>query len=101
VLGANEVVEHLRRVDECQYGGDGGRFPGEERVPASRVDETGGEDGEDDDCHGEDDGGEKGDARFVLVGFVGWRTAWEEEDLAWKLLAKCMKGRKAGSACTC
>jgi len=94
VLGADEVVEHLGRVDECQYGGDGRRLPGKERVSATRVDETGGKDSEDDDCHREDDGCKKGDASFVLVGFVGCGGAWEEEHLAWKLLAKCMQGKE-------
>lgn len=67
MLRTHEIVEHLARVDERQDRSDCGRFAREERVPATKVDEGGREDDEDRDGHGQDDGGEEGDARFVLI----------------------------------
>ena len=52
------------------------------------VDEAGSTDDEDDDRHREDDGSEKGDSRFVLIGlFIGIVTS-HQKNLAVLIISK-------------
>ena len=66
-LRVDEVVEHAGRVDEGQHGRDGGGLARQERVPAAHVDEDGGQDGDEQDDHGDDDAAPEGAEGLVAL----------------------------------
>lgn len=82
MLGTNEVIEHVASVDECKHSRDSRWISRQEWVTSSSVHERGCTDSENDNRHGESDGGKERQLRLILVGVFRAELVLKQEDLA-------------------